>query len=89
VLLAVIAHSDVCDLCWWCCCAMVWLCYGVAGRLGFLGRPISLTVTHLYCLLSSGALTPPYMHLVIEQLVSWLACPAKLVPVRYFDGDSC
>jgi hypothetical protein len=73
---------------------LVWLCWcgcagGVAGRLGFLGRPVSLTVTLLYCLLSSDALTPPYMHLVIEQLVSWLACPARLVPGRYFDSDSC
>jgi hypothetical protein len=55
-------------LCWWWCCAG-----GGAGRLGFLGRPKSLTVTLLNHVLFAGVLTPPYMHLVIEQLVSWLA----------------
>jgi hypothetical protein len=66
-------------LCWWWCCAG-----DGAGRLGFLGRPKSLTVTLLYYVLFVGVLTPPYMHLVIEQLVSWLACPARLVPGWYF-----
>jgi hypothetical protein len=84
VLIAMIAHSGVCDLwcelLWWLCCCVG----GVAGWLGFLGRPNPPTVIYIYMLKFSSVLTPLWMHMVIE-LLAWLACcPASLVPGWYF-----
>jgi hypothetical protein len=78
-------------LCWWGCAGddvLVRLCWW-CGSTRVLGRPVSHTVTLLYFPLSSGALTPPCMHLVTMLLASWVAWLASLVLGWYFASDSC
>ena len=77
----------------WCCGAVVlvlwcWCCG--AGRLGFLVDQFYTHSTVLYLPLSSGVLTPPYMHLMTSCLLAgWLGRPtwslADILGVSHVD----
>jgi hypothetical protein len=69
----------------WCGCAgavavLVLLCWSTR----VLGRPVSHTVNFLYSPLSSGVLTPLYMHLVTMLLASWGGLAGQLGPWQIF-----